>query len=201
MRRLLRLMGGDASETPFEQDVQLARDAAAQKPGAIDKLTDRLACVPTMIRAIARRSSISFHAGEVDDMAQNTLIAVWQRLDSFEGRAPLEQWVLGFARFEIRNGLRRRDRDRRLQTEEVTEAPQEQPSGMSSDAYVLLLEKVEELTPPAPEIVRLYALDGVKFDVIGRRLGMPGNTAKTIYHRSLSRLRAKLPADFWEELA
>lgn len=42
-----------------------------------------------------------------DDLAQESLLVAWRRLDEFRGEAPFERWLFTIARFTCYNALRR----------------------------------------------------------------------------------------------
>jgi len=46
----------------------------------------------------------------VDDLAQETFIAVYRKLSTYEGKAPFAGWLLGIARFNLLTYLRERRR-------------------------------------------------------------------------------------------
>lgn len=188
-------------EEPIEhaEDLRLARAAVAGEPEARQRFAERMAAVPRIVRAVERRMSVRLSPEESSDLAQDVLVKVWRKLDGYEGRASLESWVLRFVFLEIRNLLRRLDRRRGAQSEGLEELEAENPETISPEAYAYLMQSLEELDPPAPDVLRLRHHDQLTFDQIGSRLGIPGNTAKTLYHRSLSRLRVKLEPRLREE--
>lgn len=186
-------MSDDSPSTPpFAEDLRIARGALNGDRALQERFAERVACVPRMVRAVERRMSVRLSSHESADLGQDVLTLVWKKLGTYEGRAPLENWVLRFIFLELRNLLRRRDLRRDSPIEELEQIEAEIPETISPEAHALLTESLDELDPPAPDVLRLRHHEQLTFDQIGIRLDMPGNSAKTIYHRSLAKLRAKL---------
>lgn len=182
----------DSTHVTHEADLHLARAAAAGDPAAKQRFAERMECLPRLVRAVERRMAVRLTPDESLDLTQEVLVRVWSKLDAYEGRATLESWVLRFVFLELRNFLRKRDRSRIPQSEGLEELQAEIPETISPEAHAFLMQSLEELSPPAPEILRLRHHEQLTFDQIGARLGIPGNTAKTLYHRGLAKLRTRL---------
>lgn len=183
---------GAASAPAYVEDLRLARGAIRGEAGALEVFARRMTCVPRMVSAVDRRMSARLSPEQAADLAQDVLVRLWAKLSDYRGEAPLENWTLRFVFLEIRNVLRRRDRARTTGSLDLDEVAAENSETIGAEAYAVLVQSLDELKPPAPDVVRLRHYEQLTFDQIGERLGMPGNTAKTIYHRSLVRLRAKL---------
>ena len=192
-------------ETPspvlYPEDLELTRRALAGEEQALEAFARRVACAPRMVTAAARRMGARFSAEQAMDLAQNVLLLVWRKLDSYEGRAKLESWMFRFVFLEIRNAVRQRDRERAMEATSLDEVAAEKPETIHSDTYAVVMQALDALKPPAPEVVHLRHHEQLTFDEIGERLGVPGNTAKTIYHRALARLQGQLAARLPEELS
>ena len=187
--------------SPNADDVRLAQRAVAGDEQAIEAFAARMTCVGKMVRAVDRRLRANLAPQELEDLTQDVLVLVWRKLAEYEGRASLESWVLRFVFLEIRTHLRRRDRTRLEKTGELDLLEAEDRETLGADAYAVLLSAVRELRPPAGDVLHLRHHDQLTFDQIGRRLGIPENTAKTIYHRSLAKLRTRLGRSLQEELS
>ena len=89
-------------------DLERIRRALAGDRRAIDEIAGRLACIPRML---ARRNSD--YGGPLDDdelrdLAQETIVAVWRKLETYDGRASLETWAYRFCVFELLHRLRQK---------------------------------------------------------------------------------------------
>ncbi|UWE13148.1 sigma-70 family RNA polymerase sigma factor [Actinacidiphila bryophytorum] len=61
---------------------------------------------------------------DAEDLLQETLLAAWRGLDSFEGRASMRTWLYRIATNRCLNALRAGERRRQRETESVTHAAQ-----------------------------------------------------------------------------
>jgi len=177
-----------------EADLRLVQVALAQDASARAELVERLACVPAMVRVIARRRSLVLSPVELEDLEQETLLEVWAKLPRFDARASLETWVWGFCFNQIRRAASRRPIVPRPAAEadlERAEQP-EREAHLELDDVDLVKDAVDSLGPPADEVVRLRYREELPFEEIGARLELPVNTAKTHYYRALARLRQRL---------
>lgn len=64
-------------------------------------------CVPAILRAENHRLGSPLRYEEVEDLIQDTLAAVWGKIDRFLGEARLETWAYPFCVLELRSALRR----------------------------------------------------------------------------------------------
>ncbi len=188
-------MSRDADATDsvvHHEDRELAQRAVARDAEALEAYARRMTCVPRMVGALNRRMAARLTPEQVADLSQDVIVLAWRKLDTFEGRASLESWIHRFVFFEIRNVLRRRDRRREVLSDQLETLAEEKVETHSPEAYAFLSQSLDELEPPSGDVVRLKHYEHLTFDAIGERLGIPANTAKTHYYRSLQRLRRKL---------
>lgn len=127
-------------------------------------------------------------------MQQATIAALWAKLATYEGRASLETWAFRFTVLELLKSLARRDRQRQRAVDaeaELEHVPEREP-----DEPTLEPERIhaglEQLGPPANEIIRLRHFEERSFEEISRAYGEPVNTIKARYYRGLERLRQLL---------
>lgn len=183
-----------------EEDLSVIRAALAGKGAAVERLVDRLACIPPMVRARHRRLGGPLGPSELEDVIQDVLTAVWGKLDRFEGRSSLESWLYGFCVRELLKTLERRRRGPRTEGVEEDSLPPTAASGPRPETeYERLHATLERLGPPAEEVIRLKHFAALSFDEIGRRLDLPAGTVKTQYYRGVAKLRTWLGSSTWAE--
>lgn len=72
----------------------------------------------------------------VEDLSQDLLVTIWERLDRYEGRGPFDSWIYGFC---FRGYLARLRRRRPVPLEQEVETPEETLT--DSERLELLLEE------------------------------------------------------------
>jgi RNA polymerase sigma-70 factor (ECF subfamily) len=154
--------------------------------------------------ALRRRASLPWiGAAELDDLvlqaADDALVAVLSRLDSFRGASRFTTWAYKFAIYSAAVTLRRRAwRDR-----EVSLAPElwdvvadrgGSPLQQVEDDELrtALRSGIEALTPHQRDVLVAVALEQVPIDVLAERLGTTRGALYKTLHDARRKLRAQL---------
>lgn len=178
---------------PFRDDLELVRRSLHRDPAirrsACEQLFERLRCVPRMLAAKNAALGGVLDAHELEDVAQETLLALWRRRDRYEGRASLESWAWSFCYFNLMNRVRRWNR--RIRTAPVEPVDVDRNTGFAPD-YDFVHKALAELEPPVEDVVRLKHFERLSFTQIGAVLRISPNTAKSRYYKGLDRLRRLL---------
>jgi RNA polymerase sigma factor (sigma-70 family) len=163
----------------------LRSDAAA-----LDDLIARMRCVPAFLAGRNAQFGRLLSPHEVEDLAQDTLTAVWQKLPEYRGEARLESWVCQFCEFLLRNALRKANTRRAIVGGDAADpgAARAEPVADLEAVHLALAGLLDEESA----VVRLKHFDNLTFDEIAGRLACSPNTAKTSYYRALERLRIVL---------
>jgi len=150
----------------------------------------RVACVAPYVRSRARRGLLVIPDLAVEDIVQETYLAIWRKLGTYRGESKLETWACGFALIELH---RWRERDARIGERRIesAEEPSESPAPIDDSSERIDLE-LERMGDPSAAIIRMKHVEELTFDEIGERLGMSPNTAKSLHYRGLARLRERL---------
>ena len=177
------------------------RAALARDPAATDALLERLVCVPRMLAARNRKLGRPLGPAELEDLAQDTLLALWRKLERYNGSAALESWVYSFCFLELMKRLRRERNAPHPLAESLEGSPLEPhaPAQVAAVEQEHVLAALEGLEPDEAEILRLKHFDDLTFEEIGAALGLSPNTAKTRYYRGLRKLRQRLGGTGGEE--
>jgi RNA polymerase sigma-70 factor (ECF subfamily) len=176
---------------PTPSDAALVRAVLSSDPAAREQFVARMRCVPRILAALNVRHGRTLDDDSLADLAQDAVVVIWRKLPEYRDPGPLEAWVYGIAYLEFRNACRRRARARKRQlplseaVHAVSEQESESKEGPGNEIEVAL----SRLDPEDSSIIRLRHDEALSFDAIGARLGIPMNTAKTRYHRSLRSLR------------
>ena len=177
-------------ESDPSKDLELVRAAVEGEETALRQLCERLVCVPRMVASLNRRVGDALTHADLDDVGQDVVSRIWQKLPEFEGRSRLETWCYRFCFLTFMNALRRHQR--RGKTRPLDP---EQLQGSASDGAQRLLdydrvqEELERLPSPDAEVIRLKYFRDMSFREIASVLEVSATSAKTYFHRGMQRLR------------
>ena len=174
-------------------DFALVRAALLGDDAARTLLVDTLVDLPALIRAKHRKLGSPLPHDQLEDVTQNVLLALWQKLGSFDGRVPLRAWALGFGSFELLKALGRASRHR----ERTGELPDvaDPRRGLDVEATERLAVMLSRLSPQDLDVLQQKHIEGRTFAEIATRSGCPTASVKTRYYRALEALRQRFPAD------
>lgn len=143
----------------------------------------------------------------LDDVIQDTLLRVLDKLDSFEGRSQFTTWVYKIAIRIALNELRHRkwkevSLDGLEESREADEMPSERfksndphpESALERKDALALVEKLlaEELTPRQRAIMTAIGIKGVPMDEVVRRMGTNRNALYKTMHDVRLKLKHRL---------
>jgi RNA polymerase sigma-70 factor (ECF subfamily) len=176
--------------TPEPSDGQLLAAVADGDRQALEQLYRRHA--PWLTARLQRRCADS---GVVDEVLQDTFVAVWRGAGRFDGRGEVGAWLWGIAVRRLVDAVRRSPRS----TAELLSVPETVDAVGSAEEQVLLgLEHgelgpaLDRLSPELRAVVRATVLDGLSAREAGQLLGIPSGTVKTRMMRARAQLREAL---------
>ena len=143
------------------------------------------------VRAMARAAFSRMRVGDADveDVVQETLLAIHLKRQTWDGGLRLAPWVNAIARHKIVDAMRRRGARRSEPIEgfeAVLAAPQAEDPHLRSD-----IERVmRKLAPRQREIVTAISLDGQSIAATAARLSMSEVAVRVALHRALKSLAA-----------
>ncbi len=144
--------------------------------------------VPLLLRWFRRKVA----PAELDDLVQDTVLAVHQRRASWDPARPFLPWLAAIARYRWVDRLRRarvRDHDELMDDVAVE-------SGESALAARLGCERLLALLPPGQAAaIRAVKIDGLSVAEAAQRLGQSESLLKVNVHRGLKRLAAVVDED------
>lgn len=125
-----------------------------------------------------------------DDLAQETFLKAWQKLQTFRGEAKFSTWLFGIAFNEFRGEARKR---KELSVEEIEEMPPEEavtpPNG---HLRMDLTEALNVLNSNERSAVLLCCQNGLSHEEAAQVLDCPLGTVKTNVLRGREKLRRRL---------
>lgn len=149
---------------------------------------------------------LSGHAGDAEDIAQETFIRAFRHLDNFDTTRNLRPWLLSIAANLARN--RRRSIGRyfnhlqrmaRLNPEPVSDV--ETDAARRADAQELWMA-VKRLDAVDQQIIYLRFFLELSVEETAETLNIAAGTVKSRLHRAIGRLRGVVESDFpalWKE--
>lgn len=141
------------------------------------------------VRRFLRHLTRGNHA-LADDLAQDTFMHAWRRLDDFNGSCAFVTWLLGIAHNHWRNA--RRQLEREPPADSALTEPQVEPTTGSSDLRQDLAEAMKHLTTDEQLAVHLFYQQSLSHREISTLLGWPLGTVKTHLARGKEKLRPLL---------
>ncbi len=168
-------------------DAELVASVAAGDRDALGSLYHRHA--PWLLLRLGRRCA---DHGLVDEVLQDTFVAVWRGAGRWEGSGDVAAWIWGIAVRRLVDALRRRP----VLADELPESIRTEPS---AEDHVLLGVQygdlggaLSRLSPELRSVVQATILDGLTTREAARLLGIPAGTVKTRMMRARTQLREAL---------
>jgi RNA polymerase sigma-70 factor (ECF subfamily) len=175
--------------TPDRTDEELLAAVAERDRGAFRELYNRHE--PWLVPRLARRCS---DGGVVEEVVQDTFLAVWRSASRYEGRGEVAAWVWGIA---VRT-LLRQIRPRRPLLARLQAQRRDDRLVSAEDELLLRVEHGElgpalgTLSPELRAVVQATVLDGLTTREAAALLGIPAGTVKTRMQRARFHLREAL---------
>jgi RNA polymerase sigma-70 factor, ECF subfamily len=168
-------------------DPRIRRAASGDRAAAQTLLREILPRVRNLVRYLVRGDS------EVEDMAQQALLAVLRGLPTYRGQGKWLSWVDRItAREALAYQKKRRLSQKRAQdmTEDLTLM---QPPGLEPDAYLNrrdLVRSLDRLPIDQRSAVVFHYVLGMSVPELADHLGIPFDTAKSRVRLGMKKLRA-----------
>ena len=135
--------------------------------------------------------------GLAEEVVADVFFEVWRSIDHFAGASRPSTWIYGIAHFKSASAHRDRSRHKRASVvptniESLHRVADERSSGDRLDAREEL-RIVHRVLASLPEdqrtVLELAVIEGLPYDEIAERLGLPAGTIKTRVSRARGKLR------------
>lgn len=133
-------------------------------------------------------------AVEVEDLVQETLIAVHTRRISYSRNQPLTPWVYAMARYKLIDHLRR-SRHRVTEPLEAANDVAEGDAAGAATAATDLERLMGELPAKQRDAIRFVRIEGLSVAEAARRSGQSESAIKVGIHRGVKALMARVRGD------
>jgi RNA polymerase sigma-70 factor (ECF subfamily) len=179
-------------QAAIARDAELIRRVRAGDTGAFDLLI-----AAYMRPAFQMAYRVVGHREDAEDLLQESFLAAYQYLDSFDAARPFGPWL---NRIVLNRGANLRRSRTRRQTEPETEAVSAAPSALEestrTEARELLNRALATLSERQRLIVTLFDVDGLTSTEIGERLDLAPGTVRWHLHEARRVLRGALSSYF-----
>ncbi len=144
------------------------------------------------LRAFLRRRLVRL-PDDVEDLVQETLLAVHNQRHTYDPAQPLTAWVVALARYKLVDLLRRRSRREQLhdpldEDNELLAAPDEEAAQARRD-----LGKLLDTLPERQRLPILHVkIEGLSVAETALRTGISESAVKVGIHRGLKALAARI---------
>lgn len=131
---------------------------------------------------------------DVEDLVQDTLIAIHRKRESYDRRLPYTAWLHGIARYRLIDFLRREYR-------RATVPFDDQFDGEDDGAVEAILAEVDvanllaKLSPKQATAIRMTRLEGLSIREAAQESGQSEPSVKVNIHRGIGRLMAAIRGD------
>lgn len=175
--------------TDGRSDGDLLRDIADGDAAALRDLYDRHA--PWLTLRLRRRCS---DPGVVEEVLQDTFLAVWRRPTAYRGDGDVAAWVWGIAVRRLVDRLRRRSLPMAslFEDRDGDPLPSAEEKVLVGVEYGDLAGALARLAPELRAVIQATVLDGLTTREAAALLGLPTGTVKTRALRARRQLREAL---------
>ena len=172
-------------------DLALARSAAAGDTRAVRRVLERVG--PHVLAAV--RSTVGARHSDVEDLVQESFIALLRALGSFRGEASLEHFAKGVAVRRAIDGLRAAARARRNAQLGAEDPVVAQPPDLAVRRQRQWRELLGELSAEQAEALALRAVEGYSIEEISAVTGAPIETVRSRLRLAKASLRERIAAE------
>lgn len=124
-----------------------------------------------------------------EDLAQESFVLAWRKLDKFRGDSAFGSWLYRIATNTVLSYLRKQTPFKNsLDVDEIEERGQGEDIGLQ----MTLNDAISSLPDGARAVFVLYSLEGYTHDEIGELLGIAQGSSKAQLHRARQLLQLKL---------
>lgn len=166
---------------------------AKAQQGDSNTYAQLLGAITVPLRAFLRARL--FNGSVVEDVLQDTLLAIHAARHTYRPDQPFANWMYGIARHKMIDHLRREGRKTSHEMESTPLAEMVAAPGNDPEAALIsrqLKKVIDTLPAKQKQIVVLTKLEGFSMAEAGRKLGMSEGATKIAAHRAYKTLQERL---------
>lgn len=142
---------------------------------------------------LMRNAGPPFTREDVEDMAGETIRRAWRAAAEYQGRSKPETWLVGIAKYVLRDERRFRRRHApsavSLEATKLEPAAQVDPEELATDLIAANLA-MEQLTTDQREAVRLLLFEGLTSKEASRVMDKRDGAVRNLFYRAMMKIRA-----------
>jgi RNA polymerase sigma-70 factor (ECF subfamily) len=170
-----------AEETSLDQLLRAANRGDTRAYGAF------LRAITPIVRGIARSRGAGLGPDALEDIVQETLLAIHQKRHTWREDQSVRPWLYAIVRYKVVDAFRARGRRVEVPVEAFAEVlpaePAPDPTERSDAERV-----IDRLDPRAARIVRAVGLEGASIAETSAALHMTETAVRVALHRGLKKL-------------
>lgn len=133
-------------------------------------------------------------APDLEDLVQETLIAIHQRRESYNSALPFTAWLHAIAKYKLVDHYRRAGVRRHVELDDIGDLAAE--NGFESALAAIDIDRMlGQLPPKHRQAIMLTRIDGYSVDEASRMTGQSASAIKIGVHRGLKKLTARIRDD------
>lgn len=144
---------------------------------------------PWLLLRLSRRCA---DASVVDEVLQDTFVAVWQGASKYSGHGEVAAWVWGIGIRRLVDALRHRPMATVMLPDQIGADPSAEERVLVGIEYGDLGGALLRLSPELRAVVQATVLDGLTTREAARLLRIPAGTVKTRMMRARAQLREEM---------
>jgi RNA polymerase sigma factor (sigma-70 family) len=186
-QRGLRRKRSAADRFTDEERDELVRGFLAGEETALEQIYRRYSA---LVYSVALRSLGD--VSEAEDVAQKVFVAAWSGRHNYQpSRASIPAWLLGITRNKVVDAHQARGKQRRIQTELITNVDTP-PEPLDIAERLIIAEEIARLGEVPQRVLRMAFYEDLTHAQIAERLQLPPGTVKSHIRRSLIKLKGRL---------
>jgi RNA polymerase sigma-70 factor (ECF subfamily) len=138
--------------------------------------------------------------GLAEEVVADVFFEVWRSIDHFQGASRPSTWLFGIAHFKATSAHRDRSRLKRAAVvptkveslHRVADGADPGARLMARQELQLVRRALADMPGDQREVLELAVIEGLPYEAIAQRLGVPEGTVKTRVSRARARLRRGL---------
>ncbi|NOY89152.1 MAG: RNA polymerase sigma factor [FCB group bacterium] len=147
---------------------------------------------------IAMTYKMTQNIDSAQDLAQDTFVAAWQNLATFQGKAKFENWVYRIATNKCLNYLKKEGKNLPLDNHKAIHASDDPSKEMlNRELRQNILGFMAQLPQQQRLVFELHFYKELTFEEIAQLTGKALGTVKTLYREAIAKLRATALKKGW----